>query len=148
MTDSVIAVRGLTRRLAGPTPCTVWIWRYSGGRSLGWSASTVGEDHLDPPPSGSVRAPGRHGPDFRDRPGRRPRRGSGPVGAWPEPDIPGWMRVAEAMRFTASFYPTWDPALADELLAAFHLDPTKKVNTLWAGLHARLALLLAVTHPP
>ena len=32
-----------------------------------------------------------------------------------EPDLPGWMRVRELLRYTRAFYPTWDPAFAEEV---------------------------------
>src|SRR5215207_3137956 len=32
-----------------------------------------------------------------------------------EPELPGWMRVAELLRYTAAFYPSWDATFAEEL---------------------------------
>src|SRR5256885_6006468 len=32
-----------------------------------------------------------------------------------QPDLPGWMRVDELMRYTAAFYPKWDMAYAEQL---------------------------------
>src|SRR6476661_3264139 len=47
-----------------------------------------------------------------------------------EPDLPGWMRVGELIRYTRAFYPTWDPAFAEELRDSFALDPGAKVRNL------------------
>src|SRR5438876_3277975 len=44
-----------------------------------------------------------------------------------EPDMPGWMRVHELIRYIAAFYPTWDPVYAEELREEFELDPRQKV---------------------
>src|SRR2546421_6866308 len=38
-----------------------------------------------------------------------------------EPDLPGWMRLGELLRYTRAFYPNWDPAFADELVQSFAL---------------------------
>jgi len=65
-----------------------------------------------------------------------------------EPDLPGWMRVGELLRYTRAFYPTWDPAFADELRASFELDLTAKVKHLSKGQRARVGLVLALAHRP
>src|SRR5215471_8317476 len=36
-----------------------------------------------------------------------------------EPDMPGWMRVDELIRYTRAFYPTWDAEYADQLRREF-----------------------------
>src|SRR6185436_2007766 len=41
-----------------------------------------------------------------------------------QPDLPGWMRVDELMRYTQAFYPKWDAAYARELLRQFGLNST------------------------
>ena len=65
-----------------------------------------------------------------------------------EPDLPGWMRVGELFRYTQAFYPNWDPAFAEELRAAFALDPGAKVKHLSKGQRARAGLVLALAHRP
>src|SRR6266850_3561926 len=40
-----------------------------------------------------------------------------------QPDLPGWMRVDELLRYTQAFYPGWDRAYAEKLRAEFGLDP-------------------------
>ena len=46
-----------------------------------------------------------------------------------EPDMPGWMRVHELLRYIAAFYPTWDPAYAEQLREEFQLDPCAQNKT-------------------
>jgi ABC-2 type transport system ATP-binding protein len=36
-----------------------------------------------------------------------------------QPDLPGWMRVDELMRYTQAFYPRWDAAYAEEMRKQF-----------------------------
>jgi ABC-2 type transport system ATP-binding protein len=60
----------------------------------------------------------------------------------------GWMRVAEVMRFVASFYPTWDGKLASRLAGDFELPERARVRNLSQGQNTRLALLLALAHCP
>ncbi len=59
-----------------------------------------------------------------------------------------WMRVEEIVRWTSSFYPTWDQAYAQQLLRQFDLPTRGKVGTLSKGQNTRLALLLALAHRP
>src|SRR5262245_61919012 len=40
-----------------------------------------------------------------------------------ERDLPGWMRVADLMRYLQAFYPGWDEQYAEDLRARFELDP-------------------------
>jgi ABC-2 type transport system ATP-binding protein len=65
-----------------------------------------------------------------------------------EGDLPGWMRVAELIRYTRAFYPNWDDAYAEELRRAFTLDPAALVKNLSKGQRARTGLLLALAHRP
>src|SRR6186997_460235 len=41
--------------------------------------------------------------------------------------LPGWMRVDELIRYSRAFYPRWDDRYAEELRAAFALDPAAKI---------------------
>ncbi len=59
-----------------------------------------------------------------------------------------WMRVAEAVRFCAAFYPTWNDWRCTELLERFRLDPHKKVKHLSKGMLTKLSLMLALSHDP
>jgi ABC-2 type transport system ATP-binding protein len=65
-----------------------------------------------------------------------------------QPDLPGWMRVEELMRYTQAFYPKWDAAYAEQLRAQFGLNPTQRVNTLSKGQRAKAGLLAAQAHRP
>ena len=50
-----------------------------------------------------------------------------------QPDLPGWMRVADLLRYTQAFYPRWDATYADELRRQFDLDPQARIKTLSRG---------------
>ncbi len=65
-----------------------------------------------------------------------------------EPDMPGWMRVRELMRYVAAFYPTWDHDYAERLRREFDLDPAAKVKQLSKGQRARAGLLIALAYRP
>jgi ABC-2 type transport system ATP-binding protein len=59
-----------------------------------------------------------------------------------------WMRVAEAIGFCKSCFPTWNDATCREMIELFGLDVEKKVKHLSKGMLTKLALLLAVSHEP
>jgi ABC-2 type transport system ATP-binding protein len=63
-------------------------------------------------------------------------------------DLPGWMRVAEYLRYIRAFYPRWDDAYAEELRLAFALDSHARIKDLSRGQTARLGLLAALAHRP
>ena len=65
-----------------------------------------------------------------------------------QPDLPGWMRVAELLRYAQAFYPRWDTAYAEQLLRQFDLNVDARVKTLSKGQRARLGLIAAVAHRP
>src|SRR5437870_12644101 len=65
-----------------------------------------------------------------------------------QPDLPGWMRVDELMRYTRAFYPEWDVRYAEELRRQFGLDPAARIKTLSKGQRAKLGLLTAQAHHP
>ena len=65
-----------------------------------------------------------------------------------EPDMPGWMRVRELIRYVAAFYPTWDHDYAEQLRREFDLDPAAKVKQLSKGQRARAGLLVALAYRP
>jgi ABC-2 type transport system ATP-binding protein len=65
-----------------------------------------------------------------------------------EPDLPGWMRVHELIRYVAAFYPTWDPAYANQLQQDFKLDLTARLKQLSKGQRARAGLLCALAYRP
>jgi ABC-2 type transport system ATP-binding protein len=65
-----------------------------------------------------------------------------------EPDMPGWMRVRELIRYIAAFYPTWDHDYAKRLQSEFELDSNTKVKHLSKGQRARAGLLIALAYRP
>jgi ABC-2 type transport system ATP-binding protein len=65
-----------------------------------------------------------------------------------DPDLPGWMRVGELLRYTRAFYPGWDDAYADRLRGDFGLDPAARVKNLSKGQKARAGLLVALAYRP
>lgn len=65
-----------------------------------------------------------------------------------QPDLPGWMRVDELLRYTKAFYPRWDPAYAEQLLKQFALNPAQCLRTLSKGQLAKAGLLVAQAHRP
>ena len=65
-----------------------------------------------------------------------------------QPDLPGWMRVDELLRYTQAFYPQWDTQYAEQLRQQFGLDPGARIKTLSKGQHAKLGLIAAQAHRP
>lgn len=65
-----------------------------------------------------------------------------------QPDLPGWMRVDEFMRYTQAFYPTWDAGYAEKLREQFGLKATAQIKTLSKGQCAKAGLLAAQAHRP
>jgi ABC-2 type transport system ATP-binding protein len=65
-----------------------------------------------------------------------------------QPDLPGWMRVEELIRYTQAFYPGWDAAYAEELRKQFGLDARARLKTLSKGQQAKAGLLAAQAHRP
>jgi ABC-2 type transport system ATP-binding protein len=65
-----------------------------------------------------------------------------------QPDLPGWMRVDELLRYTQAFYPQWDMAYAERLREEFGLDRAQRIKTLSKGQLTKAALLVAQAHRP
>src|SRR5436190_22833503 len=63
-----------------------------------------------------------------------------------QPDLPGWMRMDEFMRYTQAFYPKWDTAYAEQLREQFGLNPSARIKTLSKGQRAKAGLLAAQAH--
>jgi ABC-2 type transport system ATP-binding protein len=63
-------------------------------------------------------------------------------------DLPGWMRVGELLRYTGSFYPSWDADYAGRLCRDFGLEQSQKVRSLSRGQKARAGLVTALAHRP
>src|SRR4029078_8802225 len=65
-----------------------------------------------------------------------------------EPDMPGWMRVHELMRYIAAFYPTWAHDYAEHLRRICDLAPAAKIKQLSKGQRARAGLIIALAYRP
>ena len=65
-----------------------------------------------------------------------------------QPDLPGWMRVDELLRYMQAFYQRWDTTYAEQLLEQFGLNLGARIKTLSKGQHARLGLIAAEAHRP
>jgi ABC-2 type transport system ATP-binding protein len=65
-----------------------------------------------------------------------------------QPDLPGWMRVSELLRYTKAFFPKWDNAYAEKMLVQFGLNPVQRLSTLSKGQTAKAGLLVAQAHRP
>ena len=65
-----------------------------------------------------------------------------------QPDLPGWMRVEEFLRYSQAFYPNWDAAYAEILRGQFGLNPAARIKTLSKGQQAKAGLLAAQAHRP
>jgi ABC-2 type transport system ATP-binding protein len=59
-----------------------------------------------------------------------------------------YMTVEQTIRFTSSFYPDWQPALAKRLLTEYELPVHRRVKSLSKGMRTKLALLLAFARRP
>lgn len=65
-----------------------------------------------------------------------------------EGDLPLWMRVEELVRYSAAFYPGWDPQYAERLQREFGLSSDAKLGSLSKGQRARAGLLVALAFRP
>ena len=58
-----------------------------------------------------------------------------------------WMRVSETLKFLSAFYPGWDVAKAEELVAFMGLSGDRKVGELSRGQRGRLKVVFAFSWP-
>jgi len=65
-----------------------------------------------------------------------------------QPHLYPTLTVLETVRFHAAFYQTWDWKWAEELLAVFHLDRTRRLASLSKGEMGKLEMLLALAQRP
>jgi ABC-2 type transport system ATP-binding protein len=59
-----------------------------------------------------------------------------------------YMTVEQLIRFTESFYPDWQPEIAQRLQKQYELPSRRKVRALSKGMRTKLALLLALARRP
>lgn len=62
--------------------------------------------------------------------------------------LPLWMTVGQYLDFCRPFYPRWDVALADKLLAMFELPTNRKLAHLSRGMVMKAALLSSLAYRP
>lgn len=62
--------------------------------------------------------------------------------------LPAWMRVSEFLAYLKPFYPTWDDALAADLLRQFNLPADRKLKELSRGMRMKAALASALAFHP
>lgn len=94
------------------------------------------------PQAGTVRA---FGLDPRERPLEVKRR----IGYVSEDQVlPPFLRIVEVIAFHRELFPSWDDALAADLLRRFELPPGAKIGKLSKGQARQVALLCAVSHRP
>jgi ABC-2 type transport system ATP-binding protein len=71
------------------------------------------------------------------------------VGYVPErPHVYPALTVAEALRYHASFYPSWDAGWCTEMTKQLALDPSRKIARMSKGETGKLLLLLALSQRP
>jgi ABC-2 type transport system ATP-binding protein len=62
--------------------------------------------------------------------------------------LPLWMTVKQLLDYCRPFYPTWDVALENRLLAQFDLPPARKLKNLSRGMLMKAALLSTLAYRP
>ena len=62
--------------------------------------------------------------------------------------MPDWMTVEHFMNYLRPFYPTWDDALASELIRQFDLPPTRKLRHLSHGMRMKAAMASSLAYRP
>ena len=62
--------------------------------------------------------------------------------------LPNAVRIKDMTDLCASIYPTWDRAMADDLIGRFALDPRRTMGALSKGQKRQVGLLCAVCHKP
>jgi ABC-type multidrug transport system ATPase subunit len=62
--------------------------------------------------------------------------------------LPEWMTVAQLLAYCRPFYPTWDDAFCQKLLADFELPTGKKLRSLSRGMKVKAALVSSLAYRP
>ena len=150
MSESVIDVAGLTRRFGAKTALASVSLSLPRGAVYGLvGANGAGKTTLIKHILGLLRAESGSVRVFGLDPVADPVAVLSRIGYLSEEnDVPGWMRVAELIRYSRAFYPAWDDVYAEELRKTFALDPTARVQNLSKGQKARAGLLIALAYRP
>ena len=131
------ALRDLT--LAVPTGS---VFALLGANGAGKTTALKVLMNLLPPTTGSARV---LGVDSRQL-GERERAQIGYVSE--NQKLPLWMTVRQLLDYCRPFYPTWDMALENKLLAQFDLPPERKLKHLSRGMLMKAALLSTLAYRP
>ena len=150
MAESVIEVRGLTRRFGKKSALHDVSLTIPRGSVFGLVGENgAGKTTLLKHLLGLLRAQVGSVRVFGRDPVADPVGVLGRIGCLSEDrDLPDWMRIDELLRYNQAFYPTWDEDYADELRREFSLDSRQRVSTLSRGQRARAGLLVALAHRP
>ena len=62
--------------------------------------------------------------------------------------LPEWMRVSYFLDYCRALYPTWDPALAADLLRQFDLPLDRRLRDLSRGMKVKAALAASLAYRP
>jgi ABC-2 type transport system ATP-binding protein len=63
-------------------------------------------------------------------------------------EMPDWMSIADLLAYLRPFYPTWDEALAQQLLTQFALPAGKRIRHLSRGMWMKTALASSLAYRP
>jgi ABC-2 type transport system ATP-binding protein len=63
-------------------------------------------------------------------------------------EMPEWMTVDYFLRYLRPFYPTWDDALADDMVRQFELPRDRKLRQLSRGMRMKAALASSLAYRP
>jgi ABC-2 type transport system ATP-binding protein len=148
--DSVIAITGLSRRFGAKIALDdVSLYVPRGGVFGLVGENGAGKTTLIKHILGLLRAETGTVRIFGHDPVACPVEVLGRIGYLSElPDLPGWMRVDELLRYMKAFYPKWDAAYAGQMLNQFGLNPAQRIGTLSKGQTAKAGLLVAQAHRP
>jgi ABC-2 type transport system ATP-binding protein len=150
MSESVIAVSGLTRRFRSKTALAGVSLSVPRGAVHGLvGANGAGKTTLIRHILGLLRAQSGSVRVFGLDPVADPVSVLARIGYLAEDhDVPGWMTVDELIRYSRAFRPGWDDAYAEYLRETFALDPATKIRNLSRGQRARAGLLIALAYRP
>src|SRR5437764_7281510 len=148
--DPIVEIRGLTRRFGPKVALDQVSLMVPAGSVVGLVGENgAGKTTLIKHILGLLRAEAGSVRVFGHDPVAEPVAVLGEIGYLSEqPDLPGWMRVEELLRYTQAFYPNWDSAYAEKLRQQFALEPSQRVRTLSKGQRAKAGLLAAQAHRP
>jgi ABC-2 type transport system ATP-binding protein len=63
-------------------------------------------------------------------------------------ELPGWMTIRQLLDYCAPFYPTWDPAFAEDLRRRLDLPMNRPIKAFSRGMRMKAALLSSLAYRP